>query len=130
MLDKTSTRSLQDGTLYAAPTQLPQDAVSQILDGLTITTDGDAALPLQICAEHLALLGAHRAPQQPNHEQVGIDCDLAGALTLQPQRRHDEAALMDEVNCTIRWQGTNAQAPQLLGSEVLVQAISGLMAVH
>ncbi|HEX6747352.1 MAG TPA: CoA transferase [Longimicrobium sp.] len=99
-------------------TESPRSAsVPPLLGDLAVAAAGDA-LPARICAAHLARLGARR------EERAGGDPALAGELEVRP------TAGGEGVRCTLRW------APPAPGdgpeprSEPLVQAVSGVMAVH
>ena len=106
------------------------DGVPPLLAGFQVSTHGDPGLPTRTCAEHLAVLGARWLPDEPGGagDRPGSAAD--GELTVAPGER--AAALppgAGEIECAVRWfPGTGA--PGLPQSEVGVQAVSGLMAVH
>ncbi|HEU4322739.1 MAG TPA: CoA transferase [Roseiflexaceae bacterium] len=83
------------------------------LRGLVVTAAPDAGLPVQVCAEHLALLGASRVPAAQR-------CS-AGTLAVSGEQ--------GTLECAVSWLGQATGAVQLRG-EALIQAASGLMGVH
>jgi CoA:oxalate CoA-transferase len=97
-------------------TEAPRSAgVPPLLGGFAVA--GGGALPGRICAAHLARLGARVEAGRP-----GSDPSLAGEVELRPEAG-------EALRCTLRWAPAScgAAAP---GSEPLVQAVSGMMAVH
>jgi len=102
-----------------------------LLDSLVVSAHEDAALPIKVCAEHLALLGAR---MEPPREIVGPgkkDSLLAGELAMRLAAEAGGTANADEaLDCAIWWQPPGESGPGAVGSEMVVQAISGLMALH
>lgn len=90
--------------------------VPPLLDGWVLTTRDDPGLPVRTCAEHLALLGARWGP-------AGGGARDADSLFLRPER---DPAAGAAVACALPWLPGGGGD----GSEVRVQALSGLMAVH
>lgn len=99
--------------------------VPPMLAGLSVNVSKHAELPAIICARHLALLGAV--------QDRGDACDnchdpsLAGQLTVRSNGRRDSAGALD---CEIYWQPSHQGSVQQRGSEAVIQALAGLMAVH
>lgn len=91
------------------------------LDGFRVSLDLDAIAPVRHCARHLSALGAQleRAALEPNSGHGSIL-----RLTSDPQRA---PALDGPIECATTWRPDD---PGLPGNEALIQAISGLMAVH
>ncbi|HEX6042037.1 CoA transferase [Longimicrobium sp.] len=89
--------------------------VPPLLDGWVLATRGDPALPVRVCAEHLALLGARWGPAEGGAGE-------ADALSLRPERG---PAAGPPIACALPWIPGGDD-----GGEVRVQALSGLMAVH
>jgi len=81
------------------------------LSGWTVSVSPDATKPVAICAQHMWLLGATRRRDDDDSSQV--------ALT--PPRAEPA------VRCTIPWSTPDASREW---NESMVQAASGLMAVH
>lgn len=104
---------------------LTRDEVPLPLSGLLMNANGNAPLPIAICAEHLALLGVRWGP--PSRGKGHIDPHAAGELALQSASVVGDG-IDGSIDCTIYW--GNPHQPLAQGNEVLIQALSGLMAVH
>ena len=108
-----------------------REIVSEPLAGWTVTTDEGAALPIRVCAEHLAFLGARWDRERPRSPNASTDALVAGEFTLRPESGGGKGASLDEgLDCTIQWQGVGQRDAKLRSTEAIVQAISGLMGVH
>lgn len=90
-----------------------QDDHALPLAGWTVATPRAAPRCIALCAEHLRLLGAREA----------VHTDI-GRLVVHPP---DEEACEEPVLCTVPW--TPLDAPRG-ADEAIIQATSGLMAVH
>src|SRR5262245_35372589 len=109
---------------------LTRESVPAVLSDLTVTTAAEAALPVQVCAEHLALLGAQRDLAHAAGPRNGADPLLAGMLALHPTSGGNGLAPGQPLDCALRWQPPHRRQPALPGSEAIIQALSGLMGVH
>lgn len=92
-----------------------------LLDGWVAGTGAGPPLPVRVCAEHLAMLGARWGPDEGGPDG-GDD-----ALSLRPDLHGPRAA---PVRCTLPWLPPGADGAGSAASDVQVQALSGLMAVH
>ncbi len=92
-----------------------RESAPAVLGGLVVGAAVDAGLPLRVCVEHLALLGAAWAPAAPRGD---------GHLTIRAADGEEGA-----LDCAVGWQGRAGGADELRG-EALIQAASGLMGVH
>src|SRR5262249_29168327 len=106
--------------------EVARDAVPPLLDGLAVRLTGNAALPVSVCAEHLALLGAARETVGTG----GADRSRAGHLSLRPTGHQGALRAGEEIECAIGWLLPSRGEPDLPGCEAVVQALTGLMAVH
>ena len=96
-------------------------ADSRLLDGLKVTTEKDPILPVHVCAQHLSALGA-------TVEQEQEACsNRQGEQVLRMSSIGDRFPTAGDVDCSIAW---NPNRREQSGNEALIQAISGLMAVH
>lgn len=101
-----------------------------MLAGFAATVSGRASLPTQICAAHLALLGAAVRPDARRGEALDANPLVAGELALRPRSGRRRSALRASgLDCTLRWYLPSARPPAP-GSEAVIQALSGLMSVH
>lgn len=105
-------------------TQFTHTTVPQLLHGITIVTNAADALPIKLCAEHLGLLGAKQTRTSPLTARAGAEM----ALWLHGQD-HQAFPQGEPIECIIH-QPAEQQEKSLSDTEALVQAISGLMAVH
>lgn len=140
MVERT-TRLVQPEALRREPTldrssQMAEGAAAHLLEDFTIITDGSAELPVRVCAQHLAMLGARWERRQASQQSEGLHRHLAGKLSLRRRfNRHDRPRVDDgdgptSVDCSIRWQNPRPKPLSRDTDEVMVQALSGLMAVH
>lgn len=97
----------------------------RVLSGFTATVHGGNALPLQVCAEHLALLGAE--VRMDGRQRVA---DRVGDLAVRRRASGRSTPPASGVDCAIHWLAAGADRPPTHGSEIVVQALSGLMGVH
>ncbi len=110
---------------------LTQDGIPPLLDGLMMTARGNAQLPIAICAEHLALLGIRQEPERPGAKRDDPEPHVVGELALRPTSAVDDGSpTADGIDCIIHWENPNQPEPLVHGSEALIQALSGLMAIH
>lgn len=96
-------------------------AASQLLDSCSLIFPEGAPLPLRVCVEHLSLLGA-RPVATPVEDYENARSPLR--LTLQPNPGSSDAGSID---CLVKW--LPRESP-FLCDEALIQALSGLMAIH
>jgi CoA:oxalate CoA-transferase len=89
-----------------------------VLDGFTITTEQKSILPARVCAQHLSALGAQVEQN---------DCSAGGGEQILRLSSTETSPLARAVDCAIAWHPNHREQP---GNEALIQAISGLMAVH
>ena len=92
---------------------------SRLLDGLKVTTEREPILPVRVCAQHLSALGA------TVEQEAGSSTRGEQFLRLRPDG--ERFPMAGTVDCAIAWHPNQREQS---GSEVLIQAISGLMAVH
>src|SRR5690348_2078222 len=105
--------------------------VPPVLDGLSLSAAGAAALPVRVCAEHLTLLGATPGVQGARHDGDRGDPLPVGRLVLRSVSRAGGRSVPGaRATCTIHWQPQDGQGLCAASTEALVQAVSGLMAVH
>ena len=110
---------------------LTRDGVPPLLEGLMVTARGSTQLPIAICAEHLILLGARREAGRPGREKNDVDPHEVGKLALRPTCAvGDGSPATGGIDCTIHWGNPSRPEPLAQGAEILIQALSGLMAVH
>jgi len=103
----------------------------RVLAGFAATVHGQPALPLQVCAAHLALLGAEtRCAGDGNGEAAGREPLVVGNLAVHRRRGGKGAAPAIGTDCLVRWLGSSAGRSPAFGSEAIVQALSGLMGLH
>jgi CoA:oxalate CoA-transferase len=108
-----------------------QDVMSRVLDGWQVTANGKVELPARVCAEHLAMLGASWDTEHNDATRDGINAHLAGHLVIRSEPGGEARSPLHEgVDCAIGWQSSAMGDPKPLGAELVIQALSGLMAVH
>jgi CoA:oxalate CoA-transferase len=100
---------------------MKRDDLPRLLDGFELTSEPGAELPARVCAEHLSLLGAGRKSEPVFEESVGPA--WVGRLAL--ERKRDGA-----LECLLGWQRDDGREAGMARGEAIIQAVSGLMAVH
>lgn len=100
----------------------PAPAPSELLDSFSLTFREREPLPLRVCVDHLSLLGARPVvtpgEDHPERERLPL------RLTLQSNPHSPDAGSID---CLVNWL---PEEPSLPCDEALIQALSGLMAIH
>ena len=112
---------------------LTREAVSLPLEGFSVTIDGIAELPVRVCAEHLAWLGAGLEPANLDGMAVGKSNGDPSLPGLALRSKSSQSNADENIACSIRWlpeHMSEQEKPGALHSEAMIQALSGLMSVN
>lgn len=106
-----------------AQSQFDLRRIATPLDGFTVVATGEVALPVRICVNHLALLGAEI---EWKDRDPAADPNLVGEIEL----RHKSPGPNNAVQCAVYWRPQNERTRNCISSESIIQALSGLMEIH
>ena len=87
-------------------------------------------LPIEVCAEHLTLLGASSESEHLGEDRNSLTTSQTGSIVLRPPSRDAATSSGDELHCALNWQRANGRDQKTFSAEPVVQALSGLMEVN